>query len=90
MTQDKKKVVSNQRIRQSNRTATYCYSNDGVNCFSDFLSQCNSKNGYNCSTSDEVSFAPVTYCISYDNKMCFNDLGSLCNFTGNGTAWCNI
>jgi len=30
MTQDKKTVVSNQRVRSSNKNGTYCYSNDGI------------------------------------------------------------
>ena len=68
---------------------SYCYSNDGVNCYSDYLSQCNSKTGYNCSTSDQINPVKSSYCISNDSINCVIDNGTLCNFTGS-QPWCNI
>jgi hypothetical protein len=85
MTLDSISVTSDQNIS----SGSYCYSNDGISCYSDYLSQCNSTDGYSCSTSDQINPALVSYCISDDNATCVIDNGTVCNFTGS-QLWCNI
>jgi hypothetical protein len=38
MTLDRKTVIKNQIVKINKYRATYCYSNDGINCYSDYLS----------------------------------------------------
>lgn len=67
MTLDQINVATNKQVNASRKNASYCYSDDGLSCHNDYLSQCNLANGYNCSTYDEVNLAPVSYCISGNN-----------------------
>ena len=38
MTLDRKTVIRDQTVKVNKYRATYCYSNDGINCYSDYSS----------------------------------------------------
>jgi len=54
---------------------SYCYSNDGINCYGDYGPSCDPLTGYMCTTTDGVNSYPVNYCISDDNVNCKQDNG---------------
>lgn len=61
----------------------YCYSFDGLLCYSDFGVNCSQSDMNQCASFDKVNPQNVTYCITNDSRTCFRDQGQLCNLDVN-------
>ncbi len=52
---------------------SYCLSQNGKTCFSDYGNQCDNSTGYGCFTDSNLNLVNVTYCYTNDSYSCFKD-----------------